>query len=280
MAGLNDIHDRQARYLDAMTETFRQHLEDIVRNAISRLTGFLHARLVIETDGRIEQLPGNQRTLRNLDRVFMRFLNEAGYTRLINVFVGEFHGQITFLQDTLDYLSAQMKTPLPPLKFNASDLAVFKGFRLNAISSLQASMEAGAGVAMQRTMLSIGGLKFSELVAVLSDKYHASIGKTTAIADSAMSIFYRTATSIAFETIQEEFPKEPLRYRYTGPLDKVTRPFCRMLLARTAREPMTKEEIEALDNGQLPNPWLTGGGWNCRHSHILDVAALEQRKAA
>lgn len=50
-------------------------------------------------------------------------------------------------------------------------------------------------------------------------------------------------------------------YAFVGPVDGLMRPFCRAHVGRV----YTRAEIEALDNGQLPNPFLTGGGYNCRH---------------
>jgi hypothetical protein len=51
-------------------------------------------------------------------------------------------------------------------------------------------------------------------------------------------------------------------YLYVGPLDSVTRPFCR----KQSGHVLQRDEVEALNNGQLPNPLLTGGGYECRHS--------------
>jgi hypothetical protein len=44
-------------------------------------------------------------------------------------------------------------------------------------------------------------------------------------------------------------------------VDALVRPFCREHLGRV----YTRDEIAELDNGQLPNVLLTGGGYNCRH---------------
>jgi hypothetical protein len=53
-------------------------------------------------------------------------------------------------------------------------------------------------------------------------------------------------------------------FLYVGPVDSRTRDWCLGLVGKVRR----KEDIETLDNGQLPNPFLTGGGWNCRHSWL------------
>jgi hypothetical protein len=36
----------------------------------------------------------------------------------------------------------------------------------------------------------------------------------------------------------------------------------------------TREEIDRMDNGQLPNVFRTGGGWNRRHQWIIDTGSL------
>lgn len=53
-------------------------------------------------------------------------------------------------------------------------------------------------------------------------------------------------------------------YAYMGPADSKVRPFCAKHLGKV----YTRAELEALDNGQLPNPFLTGGGYNCRHQAV------------
>lgn len=72
---------------------------------------------------------------------------------------------------------------------------------------------------------------------------------------------------------------------YTGPEDKVTRPFCNHLLGNAQGEfssmpsrqshVYTLEEIKAMENGQSLDVRQFGGGWNCRHtwSFIDEVQA-------
>ncbi len=51
-------------------------------------------------------------------------------------------------------------------------------------------------------------------------------------------------------------------FAYLGPVDGVTRPFCRTLAQRI----LTAEQISELDNGQtVDSPLTSGGGFNCRH---------------
>jgi hypothetical protein len=52
---------------------------------------------------------------------------------------------------------------------------------------------------------------------------------------------------------------------YLGPVDLLMRPFCREHVGKVYR----RATIMQLDNGQLPDPLLTGGGWECRHGWMV-----------
>lgn len=73
--------------------------------------------------------------------------------------------------------------------------------------------------------------------------------------DTSISVFARQVESLSV-------PADPERpFVYTGPNDEKVRPFCRAHLGKV----YTKETIDAMNNGQLPNVFLTCGGYNCRH---------------
>lgn len=65
-------------------------------------------------------------------------------------------------------------------------------------------------------------------------------------------------------------------YLYVGPSpragDKVTRPTCRVIVNKWA----TRAQIAQLDNGQIGDVLVTGGGWNCRHSWAPMVRAIAE----
>lgn len=77
---------------------------------------------------------------------------------------------------------------------------------------------------------------------------------------------YYTTTSVFGRQVEalksSGDPDEP--YLFVGPVDAKMRPFCARLVGKVR----TREQIDALDNGQLPDVFLTGGGWNCRHSFV------------
>lgn len=51
-------------------------------------------------------------------------------------------------------------------------------------------------------------------------------------------------------------------FQYTGPKDAVTRDFC----SARVNKIFSRGEINAMDNGQTPGVFTTGGGYRCRHT--------------
>jgi hypothetical protein len=259
---LDEIHARQDQFYDSMIDAFVEHLSAVVSKAQARMAGYLQANLAI-TAGKIDQSPGNLRIIRTLDDRFMDFLDDAGYSSLMNGYVSSFSGETAFLQDTLEYLGYK------PVAFTSADLKVFSGLQLNAVTSMTTIAEAAAGTAMQQALFSIGGLKFSDLLESLASKIDAALPRVRTIAETAMTTYYRTLTDQAFQQIEKDLPEIDQRYRYSGPLDSRNRPFCRRL--EVADKSYSRVEIAAMNNGQIPNVYLSCGGWNCRHVWILDT---------
>jgi hypothetical protein len=91
----------------------------------------------------------------------------------------------------------------------------------------------------------------SDLATVLDDtKPHIET-----LYDTNVSIFGRQVEALSAGDAPET------RFAYLGPVDEKTRDFC---LERVGKV-FTREEIDAMDNEQLDNVFLTGGGYNCRH---------------
>jgi hypothetical protein len=252
---LDDIQNRRSAYQDSLLERFEEELRRLVQTAQTRVIATLQRQLSI-TDGVIDQT-GNLRLLRNLNDLYVRELDRAGLDELLRSFVDSFQAQIKYVDQILRFLSEQMQTPLPRIRWTGADRDVLTSFQGNSVSSLETAIETVAAEAMKRTMFSVGGLKFGDLVATLTEKFETSIGVARTIGDTAMTSFYRTANDRAFQQI-EATQKEPLKYRYSGPEDKLERPFCRRLT--DADRSYTREQIDRMNNGQLPNVFITGGG--------------------
>ncbi|WP_291981922.1 hypothetical protein [Luteitalea sp.] len=113
----------------------------------------------------------------------------------------------------------------------------------------------------------------SQLAAVLDGEQ----GRAATLYDTNVSIVQRLSVqavpSVPGDTATDR--GAPL-YVFVGPVDEVIRPFCLRHVGRV----YTRAEIDALDNGQLPNTFVTGGGYNCRHlwapiSRFDPAAALQ-----
>ncbi len=130
------------------------------------------------------------------------------------------------------------------------------------------------------------------LIAELARLLDRSEAQVQTLFDTQVSIFTRTVEDVATKQLGQDQP-----YLYVGPADEVARPFCLKYVGQV----LTREQIDQLDNGQLPNVFITGGGYNCRHSWLAveskelrdmantgkrihpvedDVAKAEQAKAA
>lgn len=272
MPDLDQIHREQQRSMDALIATFRAELELIVSKAQARAAGYLQKKLSI-TNGVIDRTASNNRILRSLDTVLAREMNDLGYGALVQSFVGEFPGQLPYLKDTIQALSDQMKTPLPAWKLGATDNAALASLQVNIAGGLDMVVEGVARTAVQNVLLTVGGTKFSDLVETLAEKFNATTARATSLADTAMQVWYRTATDRAFQSIEVDLPSKEIRYRYTlGPDDRRTRPFCHHLITETKEgKNWTRAEIGEMNNGQLPNVLLTGGGHGCRHQWLMAV---------
>jgi hypothetical protein len=73
--------------------------------------------------------------------------------------------------------------------------------------------------------------------------------------DTAVSTFTRQIEQLTSDGTPDEL------FIYVGPTDSKVRPFCRRWVGRVR----SRAQIDELDNGSLPNVFLSGGGYNCRH---------------
>ena len=85
--------------------------------------------------------------------------------------------------------------------------------------------------------------------------------------------FYDTAVSIYTRQVEamQASDREDVPFLYAGPIDEKVRPFCLRLVGQV----LTRADIDALDNEQLDNVFLTGGGYNCRHQWV-EVSQLSE----
>ena len=76
--------------------------------------------------------------------------------------------------------------------------------------------------------------------------------------DTAASVLNRIAAAFSATGRDHE------TFLYSGPIDGRLRPFCAERVGRV----FSRKAIDAMDNGQLPNVYLTCGGHQCRHTWL------------
>ena len=98
----------------------------------------------------------------------------------------------------------------------------------------------------------------AEVGAALADKTPAQAETLVGTAFNAID------RSVTAGTVDASDPD--IVYLYVGPSpddgDKITRKTC----AHIVNKYFTREQIARMENGQIPDVFLHGGGWNCRHS--------------
>lgn len=125
---------------------------------------------------------------------------------------------------------------------------------------------------IQRTVLdgTLGLRQVDRLILDVSEALAVSQRQARTIYDTSISIFSRQVEQATSTGEPDEL------FVYVGPVDGKMREFCETWVGKVR----TRAQWEGLDNGtSLPNPFLTAGGWNCRHK-VVRVSALDEELRA
>jgi hypothetical protein len=112
----------------------------------------------------------------------------------------------------------------------------------------------------------------SAVISSLDAALRSAEGRQITEARTRLTSFGRELTAVAAEAAGLD------HYLYTGPLDGITRSFCRELVGKV----FTSSQIGKMRNDQLEPVLTRGGGYNCRHSwspvseELIDSANLER----
>lgn len=242
---LLDEADALAATADSLSRTFARELEHVLRDLERRLAGFIAAadhgaRTAVIKAARANAL---RREIRDL-------LTAAGYEDLADAATSARYDRlVAHLQRLRVY----------------ADVAAFTARDYTRIQALQALarldlLQVGdeAAVAIWRTL--VQGLysqrPVRHLLEDVADALDAELTTARTWYDTQTSVFTRQVESLKFG--------DASTFLYAGPTDSKLRPFCQQHVGKV----YTKAAIDGLTNGQLPNVFLTGGGWNCRHTWV------------
>src|SRR5262245_14408445 len=236
---------RTADAADALSAQFARELTRILRAAERNLRAVIAKsasgeRTAIVTAAQAERV---RRDIRQT-------LKQAGYDALATEAT-----QLPF-----DRIGERMLT-MRRLGQQAAELSFFELSRMEALKSMYAGtlLEQGDDVAKalwQAVVRGVFGARSPErILDDLADVLDGSEPAIRTLYDTLLSIYGRQVEAI-------QAGDEPqAAFAYMGPVDDKTRDFCLDHVGRV----YTRDEIDTLDNGQLDNVFLTGGGYNCRH---------------
>lgn len=197
-----------------------------------------------------------------------RLLTEAGYDEVVTRMTRK------SLDRAVAELTANTRVGRAVRAFTTVDLTGLEALRMLRLGEL---LNQGDEVAISLWRTLVRGLygqqPVSAIVEDLADALDIEITEARTLYDTSTAVFGRE--------IEAMKARADGAFAYMGPVDAVMRPFCAQHIGRV----YTRPEIDALDNGQLPDPFRTGGGYNCRHvwmavsrlSELNDLVGTDQR---
>jgi len=219
----------------------------VVRERVVRLTN----QLLVER-GRVTSTAVNLGVARKVAAELQTALQDAGYQDLVARAL-ETMGDLATYQGLGQTTVARVERTVA---WSAQTLDAFHDIKLRELLSVSDA----ALRRVEQTLLRgiVGAQDRAELLNELLAELEVTLPQARTIYDTALSEFSRIAvTSTATGESGEAF-------LYSGPIDGLTRPFCLDLVGKV----YARSDIDAMDNGQLDNTLITGGGYNCRHTWL------------
>lgn len=260
MADINDILAGRVAILDGAAHTFAQDLERV----LAVLGDSLHQVLDgFDRDG--GRFVYNDRDIQLAASMYSELLaslKKAGYRDAVDQYLGRYPDVVKKVLET--YKVAQLPAEMTKVSRKVAetarklDLAFFSAIGEESAREIQRSISQA--VLFERDYSSfvkdLRGRITGEASNGIPLKRYANTHANTAIAQ-----FDALVTEQAAKDASVTF------FRYWGPLDGATRPWCRQILKNNV--PRTKEEIDKLPpsktNSTGADNFVGRGGYNCRH---------------
>lgn len=266
MPNLDDILRGRLALLGEAPSTFERDAATVASALASALD-----RLLAEFDrsgGRLVRSPESVALAASMVPALVRALDEAGYQDVVADYLDRYAEVVTRVLATFAAvrLDAAFSTPVREMAEAARslDLQTFRAYGEAAAREIQRSI--AQAVLFERDYTST--VEQLERVITGTDRRgHLLARHANTFAGTAIAQFDRLVSRAQGDEAGVD------QYRYWGPLDDATRPWCRRILKDN--RPRQVEEIESLP----PSPTNTtgeanftgAGGWNCRHMWVPAV---------
>lgn len=279
MPTMKELLQWQSDHIDSVLSEFTIKLDKVFQAASRDLFKELRDKLRVNAGGKIAATASNQRTIARLDTRFNELIEEHGYSATLDRFTATFNGQFQWFTKVIEHINNELVWPIQEPNFTKADFAEFEVMKLNTQELLRSVVERVSARARTKVMLSTGGMTPTQLTDHLSRTLGTSIAESQNLAETSISSFYRAITDRGYQLIEQDLPGFEIRYNYEGPLDKLTRPFCTKVEKLSRRgQTWTRAEIDKMNNGQIPNVFVSGGGYRCRHQWVISTKVLKEQQ--
>jgi len=240
---------REAAMQDAFVLVFESELRSVINRFLRRLKAELED-WDIDDDGRLVSELANLGRAIGFRAQLGQWLEQEGFSALAARVLDEPLDRLA--ESVLANAVAKKAATLAPAGFDV--LAAFKELHLADLLDVADDL---ARVLSARALEGVLGMRpVDALVQDFAQIAGISQRQARTLYDTAVSTYTRQVEQLHATGEASEL------FVYVGPADSVMREFCRKHIGRV----YPRESIDEMDNGQLPNVLLTGGGYNCRHT--------------
>ena len=260
MARIDDILAGRAALLDEAPATLAHDLESVIKRLVRSLDGLLSQ--YDRTGGSFTASIDSIRQAAGSLPELVRALDDAGYSAAADRYADRYADVVARVKETFGVKGIRAEFSAVSLEgletARTLDLHMFEQIGQNAMREVQRSISQA--VTYERD--------YTSFVESLRESIEGNDRRGAPLATRANS-FAGTAIAEFDATVTERLGDEAgvTLYRYWGPLDTITRPWCRVVLRDN--RPRTKEEIEALPKSPTNvfggTNFVARGGINCRH---------------
>lgn len=254
------------QFIDRTVAQFEDVLAEVAREVELKLYALL--RQFDTANGRFRATAANRERLLAVKQELENILGESGYEQATS-------GLLERADDLLDHhqkLAQEYKGRVQFLGVDPESLRILKDGMTAEFAGI--SVDTARTIGKQLDLMVVGGRSVREAGDVIRDTLDGRLKPhARTYAETSLAIYDRAVSALTYPQ------DDGASYIYVGPLDGVTRPFCRERVGKI----YSLAEIRAMDNGQLPDVFITGGGYNCRHQWLYvppDDRAIEDALTA
>lgn len=244
-SGLQSAAVTTGRMVDDMAVSFASELDQVLVLLTAKIRALVKK---LDTEkGRLVSTRTNLVLALQLRQDLLGTLEHAGYHDLA----------VSALDASLDALTTEMvKANVGVIQVGAFDVDALVAMKQLRLAEL---LQVGddIGVQLWRVVVDgvLGARPVLDLVDDVSDLLDISARHARTVYDTAISTYTRKVAQLGATGKPDE------AWFYVGPVDSKIRPFCLQHVGKV----YGRTSIDDMDNGQLPDVFTTGGGYNCRH---------------